>query len=65
MISGAYSLDGGVTWNALGNVNQTVANPRLALVVGASPGGFPEATFHEVQIFMDQGGLVALVRVTG
>ncbi|MGB7215766.1 MAG: hypothetical protein WBE98_12080 [Gammaproteobacteria bacterium] len=64
VISGAYSLDGGVTWNALGNVNQTVANPRLALVVGASPGGFPEATFHEVQIFMDQEGASPVIALS-
>jgi glucose/arabinose dehydrogenase/regulation of enolase protein 1 (concanavalin A-like superfamily) len=41
-ISGYYSLDG-ATWVTLGNVTQTVATPRLGIIAGASPGGFPNA----------------------
>ena len=42
-ITSYYSLDGSVWTPALGSVIQTLNNPRLAIVVGASPGGFPIA----------------------
>jgi glucose/arabinose dehydrogenase/regulation of enolase protein 1 (concanavalin A-like superfamily) len=41
-ISGYFSLDG-ASWTAMGNVTQTLNNPRLGIFVGASPGGYPNA----------------------
>jgi hypothetical protein len=42
-ISGYYSLNG-TNWTAMGGgVVQPLNNPRLAVFVGASPGGFPNA----------------------
>ena len=41
-ITGFYSLNG-TTWISLGSVTQALQNPRLAIVVGASPGGTPNA----------------------
>jgi hypothetical protein len=52
-ISGYYSLDG-VTWVALGSVTQTVGNPRLGIIVGASPGGLPNASVAWVEVMAPQ-----------
>ena len=41
-ISAYYSLDG-TSWVLLGSVTQVLSNPRMAIFVGASPGGFPNA----------------------
>jgi regulation of enolase protein 1 (concanavalin A-like superfamily) len=41
-ITGYYSLDG-ASWVSLGSVTQALTNPSLGIVVGASPGGFPNA----------------------
>jgi hypothetical protein len=49
LIIGYYSVDG-TTWNELGRVTQALQNPRLAIVVGSSPGGFPVAELQWVQI---------------
>lgn len=51
VIAGSYSLDGGNTWQALGSVSQVIDSPRLGLIVGASPGGYPEVVFHTVNIY--------------
>jgi regulation of enolase protein 1 (concanavalin A-like superfamily) len=50
-ITAHYSTNGGSTWQQLGgSVTQTISNPRLGLIVGASPSGTPVATLHEVEI---------------
>jgi regulation of enolase protein 1 (concanavalin A-like superfamily) len=41
-LTGYYSLDG-VSWVSLGSVTQALNNPSLGIVVGASPGGYPNA----------------------
>ncbi|MDP2890240.1 MAG: hypothetical protein Q8P34_14900 [Bacteroidota bacterium] len=41
-ITSYYSLDG-INWNRMGSIGQPMNNPRLAIVVGASPDGFPDA----------------------
>jgi hypothetical protein len=41
-ITSYYSLDG-IGWTEVGNVVRTLSNTRLAIEVGASPGGFPNA----------------------
>ena len=53
VVTGSYSLDGS-TWVTLGTVTRTITNPRLGIVAGASPSGFPLATIHEVQIIGDR-----------
>lgn len=53
VITGLYSLDGGTTWQTLGSVTQNISSPRLGLIVTASPGGFPEASLHYVQVLAD------------
>ena len=50
VITGSYSLDGGASWQDLGSVTATLPNPRVGLIVGASPGGFPPASFRAVQV---------------
>jgi len=41
-LTGYYSLDG-ANWVFLGSVTQALNSPSLGIVVGASPGGFPNA----------------------
>ena len=48
-ITGLYSADG-LTWHTLGSVAHSLVNPRLALVSGGSPGGYPTATFRSVEV---------------
>src|SRR5690625_3101373 len=48
-ITGSYSVDG-TTWTTLGTTTADLTNPRLALITGASPGGLPLATYHDVTI---------------
>ena len=50
-LSGYYSLDG-ATWMALGNVTQTLSNPRVGVVVGSSPGGYPNAHLSWVEVMV-------------
>ena len=57
VITGSYSLDGS-TWVTLGTVTRTITNPRLGIVAGTSPSGFPLATIHEVQIIADTAPVV-------
>jgi glucose/arabinose dehydrogenase/regulation of enolase protein 1 (concanavalin A-like superfamily) len=54
-ISGSYSLNG-TSWTALGNVTQTINNPRLGIFVGASPGGYPNADISWVEIVSATSG---------
>jgi glucose/arabinose dehydrogenase len=50
-ISSFYSLNG-TTWTAVGSgVIQAVNNPRLAIILGVSPGGFPEADLAWAEVF--------------
>ncbi len=54
MIIGNYSLDG-VNWIALGSgVIQPLNNPHLAIFVGASSGGFPDANLEWVDVVTPQ-----------
>ena len=48
-ITGSFSVDG-TTWTTLGTTTADLTNPRLALITGASPGGLPLATYHDVTI---------------
>ena len=48
-ITGYFSVDG-VAWVALGNAVRTLQNPRLAIVVGASAGGFPNADVEWAEV---------------
>jgi len=45
-----YSLDGANWVQVGGNINQEISNPRVAVVVGASPGGYPEADIAWVEV---------------
>jgi len=54
-ITGYYSLDG-ASWVSLGSVTQALAHPSLGIVVGASPGGLPNADILWAEI--DSGGSV-------
>lgn len=45
-----YSLDGN-NWTQVGNtINQGIENPRLAIIVGTSPNGFPDADIASVEV---------------
>ncbi|WP_020157548.1 beta-xylosidase family glycoside hydrolase [Methylobacter marinus] len=46
---GEYSI-GGSAWTELGRIAQRLKNPRLAIFVGASPFGFPNADLASVHI---------------
>jgi regulation of enolase protein 1 (concanavalin A-like superfamily) len=59
-LSAYYSLDG-TTWTALGNVTQTLNNPRLGIVAGASPAGYPNADFAWAEITSPQTAPVLTV----
>jgi regulation of enolase protein 1 (concanavalin A-like superfamily) len=48
-ITAYYSLDG-AAWISLGGVVQTINNPRLAIFVGASPSGFPNADLSWAEV---------------
>ena len=48
-ITSYYSLDG-TKWTQVGTVVHPLINPRLAIEVGASPGGFPEADFAWAEV---------------
>jgi regulation of enolase protein 1 (concanavalin A-like superfamily) len=50
-ISTYYSLDGAV-WTSLGSVIQSLSNPRLAIFVGASPSGFPNADLAWAEVVL-------------
>lgn len=51
-IAAYYSLDG-VQWTYLGSVIQPLSQPRLAVFVGASPGGFPNADLAWAEIITE------------
>jgi gliding motility-associated-like protein len=44
-----YSLDG-TYWNIVANTTMAFNNPRLAIVTGASPSGFPNADFAWAEV---------------
>ena len=48
-ISAYYSRDG-VSWFAMGRTTQTISNPHLAIFVGASPSGLPNADLSWVEV---------------
>ncbi len=50
-ITGYYSLDG-ANWITLGSVTQILNNTHLAIVVGASPSGFPNADFAWAEVIL-------------
>ncbi len=50
LITGSYSLDGN-TWITLTSVNATLANPRLGIIVCASPSGLPVADIEWAEVF--------------
>jgi len=52
-ITGYYSVDG-ADWVTLGSEVQSLNSPRLAIVVGASPGGFPNADLEWVEVITDE-----------
>ena len=45
-----FSLDGGTNWVTVGTTSQSLVNPRLAIWTGGSPGGFPDADLHRVDV---------------
>jgi hypothetical protein len=49
-ITASYSRDN-VTWVDLGTVTVTLNNPRVGLVVTASPGGYPNADVDWVEVY--------------
>jgi len=49
LINAFYSLDG-TNWVTLGHVEQDLVNPRLAIWVGGSPGGYPNVDLYRLQI---------------
>jgi regulation of enolase protein 1 (concanavalin A-like superfamily) len=49
-ITAYYSLNGGADWISLGSVTQTLSNPRLAIFIGASPSGFPDADLSLAEV---------------
>ncbi len=51
-INSFFSLNG-TDWTQLGAVTQQFSNPRLGIIVGASPGGFPVADIEWVEIISD------------
>ena len=51
-ITAYYSLDG-TTWTSQGSVTQSLTEPFLAIVVGASPSGFPNADLSWVEVMTD------------
>jgi regulation of enolase protein 1 (concanavalin A-like superfamily) len=58
-ITSYYSLNGS-DWTEVGSVTQTISNPRLAIVVGASPGGYPNADIEWAEVITpDDGSLTA------
>jgi regulation of enolase protein 1 (concanavalin A-like superfamily) len=50
-ITGYYSLDGD-SWTTLVSVTLSLTNPRLGIVVGASPSGFPNVDVEWAEILM-------------
>ena len=50
-ISAFYSLNGS-TWTSMGSITQTLNNPRLGIVVGASPGGYPNADIAWAEVYV-------------
>jgi hypothetical protein len=48
-VSALYSLDG-TNWVTVGQVWQTFLNPRVAIFVGGSPGGFPNADLQQLEV---------------
>jgi hypothetical protein len=52
---GYYSTDG-TSWLDAGSVEQTLANPRLAIFTGSSPGGYPNADIEWIEIHLQQSG---------
>lgn len=59
-ISAFYSLDGS-NWIQVGNnIVQEIENPRLAIFVGSSPGGLPNADLAWVEIQADTSNLKSL-----
>src|SRR5690625_1348912 len=58
-ITGSFSVDG-TTWTTLGTTTADLTNPRLALITGASPGGLPLATYHDVTITASDDPVLAV-----
>ena len=52
IISAYYSKDGS-SWTAMGSVTQALNNPQLAVFVGASPGGFPNADLSWAEVITE------------
>jgi regulation of enolase protein 1 (concanavalin A-like superfamily) len=48
-ITGYYSADG-TNWTSVGSITQTLTNPRLGIIVAASPSGFPNADISWVEV---------------
>jgi len=55
VITAFYSLNG-TDWTQLGSVTQTINNPRLGIVVGASPGGYPNADIEWAEVISEDTG---------
>ena len=60
-ISVSYSLDG-TNWVLLASVTQTLSNPRLGIIVGSSPGGFPNADINWAEVVTQQTTPMLAVR---
>src|SRR5690625_3912405 len=60
-VTGAYSVDG-TTWTTLGTTTADLTSPRLALITGASPGGLPLATYHDVTVTASTQPVLAVSR---
>lgn len=48
-ITAYYSLDG-TTWNSMGSTDQGFSYPRLGIIVGSSPNGYPNAYIAWAQV---------------
>jgi regulation of enolase protein 1 (concanavalin A-like superfamily) len=60
MLSAYYSLTG-TNWVALGSVTQALNGPRVGIVVGSSPGGYPNADLAWVEVMAPQTAPVLTV----
>jgi len=52
-MSASYSLDG-TNWVLVGSATQTLRNPRLGIIVGSSPGGYPNADINWAEVVAPQ-----------
>lgn len=46
----AYYSSDGINWRYAGSIEQTLDNPRLAILTGSSPGGYPNADIEWAEI---------------